>query len=453
MAPSDDQSPRSRRREVESGQGDGFACRIHKRLVATCADCRRAWTLLAPEVRESYRHYLWEAVDTQPRPELPSRRVLSSAPEAVAQLRSQTEELRKVRRRAKKELSKLRRTPRGRRVDRVRNARTQFRTRPVAELLIEEAREVVREDPKEAESFAGLVPHVLDWVRSPGGPAWAFNLCARADAHRANALRVQGELPGADRVFEILRQTLMRRPIADAATAGELASLEASLRIDQRRFEAAKALLDRALAAFEHAGDGLATARVLIKAANLERRSHRPLEMLRHLDRAADALNRKAPPYLWVCIVTGQVNALCDLGRYGVAKRVIGSHLDAFEADPSPHTAALLRGLHGRVCLGLGDLGDAERFFQTSADVLLSLDRTYDAAMAALYLAETYHLIGQIEKLRHLAQKLVPVFRDRGVTGEALEALRLVHQAVAAQELTRQLLETARRRLERAALA
>lgn len=453
MAPSDDLSPRPNRREPESGHGDDFACRVHRQLMETCSDCRRAWQLLAPEVRESYRHYLGEALGSEPPPELPSRRVLSGKPEAIGEVRGQAAELRTLRRRAKKEISKLRRTPRQRRIDRVRNARTQFRSRMVAELLIEEARSVVREDPKEAESYAGLVRHVLAWARAPDGPAWAFNLFARGEAHRANALRVQGELPAAGQVFENLRQTLMRRPIADSATAGELASLEASLCIDQRRFEAAKTLLESALHGFEHAGDREMTARVRIKAANLAQTEGRPRNILQHLDRAAAALDREGPPYLWVCIVTGQVNALCDLGRYGEARRVLGSHLDAFEADPNPHTAALLRGLHGRVCLGLGDLDHAERFFQSTVEVFLDLDRTFDAAMMALYLAETYHLAGHVEKLRRLAVKLVPVFRDRGVTGEALEALRLVHQAVAAQELTRQLLETARRRLERAALA
>jgi len=453
MAPSDDLSPGSQRREADSGEDDDFACRIHRQLVDTCPDCRQAWALLAPEVRESYRHYLADAMESQTPGEPPGRRGLSSAPEAISKFRSQAEELRLLRRRAKKELSKLRRTPRDRRIDRVQNARTQFRSRMLAELLIEEARAVVREDPREAESFAGLVRHVLAWARAADGPSWAFNLFIRAEAHRANALRVQGELPVAGRVFEMLRQTLLCRPIADAPTAGELASLEASLRIDQRQFEVGRALLDRALDSFEHAGDGQATARVLIQAANLAQAEGRPQDILRHLDRAGQALGPKAPAYLWVCVVTAKVNVLCDLGRAGEAGQLLQDHLDAFEADPNPHAAAILRGLHGRVALGLGEFGKAEDYFHSAGEVLLTLDRAFDAALAALYLAETYFLTGQVEKLRRLAEKLVPIFRDRGVGGEALKALHLVHRAAAAQELTRQILENARSRLERAARA
>jgi hypothetical protein len=55
----------------------------------------------------------------------------------------------------------------------------------------------------------------------------------------------------------------------------ELASLEASLRRDQRRYEEAAVLLDRAALLYEEEGEAEGLARVLIKRADIHQPANR----------------------------------------------------------------------------------------------------------------------------------------------------------------------------------
>ena len=257
-----------------------------------------------------------------------------------------------------------------------------------------------------------------------------------------------GDLPAADRGFAVLAELLTEPAVAaDATLLAEISSLEASLRIDQRRFADAEPLLERAAVAFEYAGDDTGSARVEIQRANLMQTLGRPDEVLALHERAAAALGARATPYLTVCTVTGRVNALCDLDRPAEARRLLRAHLDAFEADDEPHTAALLRCLEGRVALGLGDLEAAEGYFASCRDGMLLAGRAYDAALAALYLAETYLAGGRHRALRGLAARLLPEFRSRGVGRETLAVLQLFARAVATEELTAALLAELRRKL------
>lgn len=364
---------------------------------------------------------------------------------------AQSASLRRLRRRAKKQLSELRTLPAKARAGRIAGAYRRFRTRQLAELLIEESRRVIRDAPAEAESFASLVPLVLDWARGPEAPPWTEPLLIRAAAHRANALRVAGDLPAADHAWHELRTGLVQRPITDAAVLGEIASLEASLRLDQRHLEQAEDLLAHAERAFRYLGDRGSLARVRIKQANLKYTQGHPEQVVVLLDEA-ELLATHATPFFTICTVSGRVNALCDLGRPAEARSLLRRHLDAFEADPGPHAAAVLRCLEGRAALGLGELDAAADYFQTSHEAMLAAGRPFDAALNALFLAETFLEQGRTQDLRRLAARLVREFRSRGIAGETLAALKLLARADAAETVSRALLAELRQRFAGAML-
>ena len=424
-----------------------FAVRTNDHLVAVCPECAEGWEELGPHLRKVYREHL-ASLAPEPEPVEPHPADLSTSPAAFAALAGLADELRVHDRRAKQQLCELRALPAARRVKKVRRAFKRFQSRWLAVLLIEESIKLVRSEPAEAESFAALVPEVLAWTHREKGATWAPPLLARAAAHRANALRVAGDLPAADRRFAELASLLGAPTVAaDALLLAEIASLEASLRIGQRRFADAEQLLERAALAYEYAGDETGLARTWIKTANLMQTLGRPEQVLALHERAAAALGADTTPYLAVCTVAGRVNALCDLGRPAEARRLLRAHLDPFEADDEPHTAALLRCLEGRAALGLGDHAAAESYFISCHQGMLLAGRTYDAALAALYLAETYHAAGRHRALRHLAARLVPEFRGRDVARETLAVLQLFVRAVAAEELTAALLAELRRKL------
>jgi hypothetical protein len=422
-----------------------LALLTHAHLVRICSRCAAVWDALGPLLRNLYRDHLARTPTWVP-PRLPERDELSGQPEVIEALAAQSAALRRLRRCAKKQLSELRTLPAEARADRIRGAYRRFRTRQLAELLVEESRRVIRDAPTEAQSYASLVPLVLDWARGPDAPPWADALLVRAAAHRANALRVSGDVNAADRSWRHLHAGLDQRPLIDPSGLAEIASLEASLRLDQRHFGHAEELLGRADQAFRYLGDRGGLARIRIKQANLKRVQGHPEQVVHLLDEASELLGTDTTPYLTICTVTGRVNALCDLGRPTEARRLLRRHLDAFEADPGPHAAALLRCLEGRAALGLGELAAAADYFQTSHDAMLAAGRPYDAAVHALFLAETYLEQGRIQDLRVLATRLLFEFRSRGIAGESLAALKLLVQAIAAETVTRALVVELRER-------
>lgn len=333
---------------------ESLARRSHRLLVATCRQCADTWHELSSMLQTAYRHLLTDSIAPPSSSELSSDDLPSGA-EAVDVLNDAAAPLRRERRNAKKQLSELRTTPRHERAAKVAGASRRFRTRLLAELLIEECRATVRNDPAEAESFAALVPLVLEWTLDTHGPPWAAPLLARGAAHRANALRVAGDLPAADALFAEIRAFAAAHSLSDPLALAEIASLEGSLRIDQHRFDDADERLRRAAVAYRAAGDRGGFGRTLAKHANLLRWLGRPAESLALLDELAASPYIKPGSELTLCAVAGRVNALCDLDRAAEARRYLQWNLDAFEGESAPYIASLLRGLRGRIASSLSE--------------------------------------------------------------------------------------------------
>ena len=431
-----------------------LARRTHDHLMASCPACREQWEQLGG-LQDAYLAGLRRFTLPSPPPpvdddELP---VHAASLDAHADY---VDELRHLRRRAQEQVSVLRRLPTEERPARIRRAYRQFRGRTLAELLIEESRATVRTDPAAALAWVDLVPLVLDWTRGEGGPDWVPPLLARAAAHRANALRVAGDLPAAERTFVELRRSLAAQPVGDPAAVAEVASLEASLRIGQHRHGHAEELLARAALAYRYAGDSLGLARTRIQQASLVRRQGRPAEVLRLLEEASSSLGadgRPADLQLTLWTATGRVNALCDLERFPEARQLLDRHLDDYEASDDPHSAAVFRCLAGRIALGLRDFERAEEAFTSCRDAMLIVGRNHDAALACLFLAEVLFLAGRTRDLARLAAQLVPLFRSRELPAESFKALQLLAQAATADRLTEALLAKIRQRLAAAGSA
>ena len=295
--------------------------------------------------------------------------------------------------------------------------------------------------------LAELVRLVLE--RTPGATRHPFNpiLVARAEAHRANALRVGGDLPAAERAFRELRRLLADRPLADHSAAAEINSFEASLLIDQRRFVEAEHLLESAVRGYEEAGHARGSAKTLIQRANLVQTSGRLQEALRLFERASGHLDSNEDRFLYLCTITGRVNALCDLDQAEAAARLLAANRAAYLEDEDRHMAAHIELLQARVDLGLQNLVDAEAGFAAARDQLLALDRTYDAILVNLYLADALFAAGKLPELRELAANLVSLFRSRGVERECVASLQLLANAVTLDAVTSSIVADIRRRM------
>lgn len=353
--------------------------------------------------------------------------------------------MRRETRRARQDVKELLELPPEAWADRVDDARTRFRSRACAQLLLAESRRRVVGEPRLAARLAALVPRVLRWLPAADGAPWAWALHARAEAYRANAERVAGDLPAAAERFRALRRRLRRRPLEDGAAAAEIDSLEASLWIDQRRFSAARDLLRRAVAGARRCGHRRVLRRALIITAIVHRIQGRPEEALDALAAARELDDPHERSYERACFTGTRVLALCDLGRYQDAARLLDAEEEVFEV--SRHSAAYRAGMRGRVALGLERWAEAADRFRAARAALLELGRDYDAALTCLDLAHAHLGAGDTARLRQLAVEIVPLFQARDVERETLAVLRLLAEAAAQDRATDTLVSELRRRL------
>ena len=428
-----------------------FLRSVHRHLVEVCAGCGREWRS-ASRVSGGIEPFPVRAAggdDLEQRP-LPEDPRLVRPGHLAARQRLLSRLLRE-RRDARAELDKLLAETPAARLRRFERARRGLASAALAEMLVEASRERVRTDPADAESLAALVPRVLARAPGGGGEGWSIVLAARAEAHRANALRVAGDLRRAANVFAELRAALAARPLPDRTAEAEILSLEASLDFDRRDLTAAVELLDRALAHYREDRDAEGAARASILKAMALYALNDPGAALAALEEAAPGSDPERDLYLATSAVAARVVFLCTLGRPAEAEAIVAGHRDLFARLDDEAAESTLHGLDGWVALGLGRLAEAETAFVTARDGFLALGRDYDAILASLALATVLLEAGKTRELRRLAAELVPTFRARGVAREALAALRLFAQATAADELTRELLDRLRVRLETAA--
>jgi tetratricopeptide (TPR) repeat protein len=415
----------------------------HRHLLDLCAVCRSEWDGTASFVPAEQGSRPRPLPDGSPPPLPVDRRTLQLR--WIDPIQRHLSRLRGIARRAREDLARLRKLPREVWPETVRSATSRFRSRAFVHLLIEAARAVVRNDPHEAAALTALVPVALDQVPGRESLEWARGLRLRAAAHHANALRVAGDLRAADRALAELRPQLAAMPL-EPEIAAEIASLEASLRIGQRRFAEADDLL---AAACEALGPRRLDARLLIKRANLQRSMGRPELALDSFERAAATLETTGETTLHPVTVSGRVNCLCELDRYEEAGRLLAAERAAFAIDRDDHAAALHGFYTARIALGLGRFAAAVEGFATARDRLLALGRDFDAILACLYLADALLSAGRTAELRDLAAGLVPLFRSRGVQREALASLRLLAEAVRKETLTAAVLAEIRQELQR----
>ena len=353
------------------------------------------------------------------------------------------------RRRAQRDLAALLALPASERRRRIANAHTRFRSRSFAELLVEHSRFAVRHDPEEARDLAELVAAVLYWMPGHAGRTWADQVYARSLAHRANALRVAGDLRAADEAFREVHALIARQAIDGEELHAEVVSLEASLRSDQRRFADAERLLDRAILFCRAAGDETGLAKNLIKRAEMQRLNDRLDESAASLSQALGLLDRDRDGFLYLCAIGSLSLHLCDAGRFAEAEEMVAAHAGLLDVAGDRWLELRMMLLRGRVAHGLGRVEEAERLFLVARDGHLEQRQGFDVALVSLDLASLYLEQGRTAELKRAARLMQPLFEARDVHREALAALILFEQAALAERVTEDTIQGLRRYLER----
>ena len=340
------------------------------------------------------------------------------------------------RQRARRDLAALRALPCEEREPRIRSARSRFRSRALAELLLETSRQTTRHDPAEAAALAALVAVVLARITCPVDRAASPSLTVLALAQRANALRAGGDLRAADRAFAEVREKLAASVLDDPALHAEVCSLEASLRNEQRRHGETERLLDRAILLSRMGHDDHTLAKTLVQRADLyrERQDHAAAgDCLRE---ALAILGDDGDRHLLACAVGTLTLVECDREAFTAAGDLLHRHRSLLVGEGAVWSTIRVLSLEGRIAGGLGRLAEAEERFAAARRMCLDHEMEFDAAMFGLELAVLYAEQGRMAEVREIAQRIQPAFASREVHREATAALVLFQQAVAAERVT-----------------
>jgi tetratricopeptide (TPR) repeat protein len=347
---------------------------------------------------------------------------------------------------ARADVRELLRVPAAERPRKIERAQARYRSRAVAELLLEESRRVVRQKPAEARDLAGLVHLVLLWMPGALGQGWAQELAVRADAWIANTHRVEYDLRAAERKLAEVRATMAREVVGEAVHA-EVASLEASLRVDQGRYEEARRSLDQAAVLYRFEGNSERLARVLIKRALLGGGLKDQQTAVTVLREALDLLARLDQPQLLRESIVNLGLFLVNGGEEREAAVVFAEHEAELRAAGMWEWPPV-QSIRGRVAFALDDRGGAERLFLAARAELIRRGDAVRAAVASLDLAVLYLAQGKTAELRRMARLMGNIFDSAELESEALAAVVLFQKAVAAESVTEAAIRAWRRQLE-----
>lgn len=262
---------------------------------------------------------------------------------------------------------------------------------------------------------------------------------ARAWAEVANAHRVIGDLPQADRMMT--RAVDCRsRGTGDARLLARLADLAASLACAQRRFDQAFRLLDIAYSIYIKLDDRQAAGRVLIARGLYAGYTGDPLEGIRFLVHGLNTIDRVRDPKLAFQALHNVLLLRVELGEYEEARRSLQQMRPLYGQYSDELMDIKLRWIEGRIAAGLGELEEAESAFAESRDRFDRIGLGYRAALASLDLVSVWLQQGRTGEIRQLVAELLVTFRAVGVEREALAGVLLLRDAVECEQATVELL-------------
>ena len=318
--------------------------------------------------------------------------------------------------------------------DRIKDAED-YQTWALVEWLALASERAAADKPARALELAELALYTVPFV--PGPAYRRARLEGWASFHLANALRVKNDHDGADAAVDRGWDSWRAGAEDDFLPFGEdrLLDFEASLRRDERRFDEALDLLERALEISPNENKG----RILLKKGFT-------LEQKGDIEAAVAALSQARPyveesgvPRDLLVLLFNLTSGVLHLGRLSEAAGLLpdvraaavalGNELDVHR---SAWLEARLDAAQGKGPEAIAALGQVFGIF-------VALELPYDAALAGLDLATLYLQQGRTRDVLPLALQMETVFRIKKVDREAMAALLLFCEAARREEATAEL--------------
>lgn len=340
-------------------------------------------------------------------------------------------------------LAELDKLPRREQELRVRNMR-RYASAALSAAYVEQSHAARFDNHQEMLRFSRLAVAVAEAATpvDAGGHSMLSDCRARAWGQLANAHRIRSQLSEASREFDHVLGLLDEGTGDPALRAWVLYHLS-SLRLSQRDFQAAKALLEEVVEIYRGLHDRAGEAGALIKLALSDIHAGDPQPAVESLHRAL----RLVAPHAIDLLRAGVHNLVYCYLELGEAKQAY-----ALLADAGPHfwscrdQVMLLRThwLRGKVERDLRLYEAAEIRLLRVREDFARQDLSFEVAVVSLDLAELYALQRRGRDVERTVGEAIPIFKGLGVTRDLLASLlklrEIAHERGAALALIRQVL-------------
>lgn len=309
------------------------------------------------------------------------------------------------------------------------------------ELLVDRSRDVLPQEPREAEGLARLALLVAEHLDTDFYGEKAVEAAqVKAWTHVANALRVLADFRRAEQAFQKAESHLALSWL-DPVDEALILELKGAMRRAQGRYDESLELLDGAIALYREVNETHRHGRALIvKGLTLQYRgdAEAAAECFRT---SLFLLDGPREPRLLLMSQCNLIGCLNLSGRAAEAAVLIPEAKALIEQAGKRSDVLRLAWIEGRVQTSLGQWAKAEETFRWIREEFAEDGLVFDAALVSLYLAGVYIRQGKTTAARHLAEEMLSVFRSCEIHREALAALIVFQQAAEMEELTLGLIE------------
>jgi tetratricopeptide (TPR) repeat protein len=313
-----------------------------------------------------------------------------------------------------------------------------FVTWGLCERLCQESARLTAIDPGRAIEAAELAVLISDLMKEddPANVRWLYRLRSYAWAHDGNARRVLGDLRSADESFAIAEAWWEAGENGAADVLGYesvLLDFEASLRIAQRRFPEALALLDRLIALHtsgspEHRNTHLA-GRALVKKALALQEMEEPELAVGLLQKAESLVDGQLDLRLLLCLRHNLLRNLVRLESYQEAWTLLPEVATLSREVGNPLDLLRLRWIEGSIAAGIGQTEEAIGIFESLKQEFAERAMAYDSALVSLEMTALHAKEGRTAEVKRLSVEMARIFRVQNVPREALAALLFFQKA------------------------
>lgn len=325
-----------------------------------------------------------------------------------------------------------------------------FQTRAVCELLCEEAADNCSSNSELAVHQAGLATLLAAAMPGePYGKGVANDVRARAASVLGHAQRTCSRLFEAEEAFQQAEE-LLDLGSSDPATLGRVWYFKAFLRHDQRRFEEAIELFQRAGREFAAAADDHLVASTRVDLASTLREIGDLAGAVRNVREGLAQLDLERSPRMGLVAKHNLTLFLQELGQTEEATRLIGELLPLHARLGGAVDKVRLRWLEGKIAHLQGKIDRAQEAFEEVREEFIARSIPYDVALVSLDLAAVHLSRERFAEVLQLAGEMLTVFRALEIDREAIAAVLFLERATAARRVTLGLLAELASYLKRA---